>query len=64
MAAEVTAAEAEILDELRRLRARVPQLTGSLASGVDGLVLAQDTPGSNRRAWRRWPRPPVAWPCS
>lgn len=45
MAAEVTAAEAEILDELRRLRARVPQLTGSLASGVDGLVLAQDTPG-------------------
>ncbi|MBK3580394.1 roadblock/LC7 domain-containing protein [Streptomyces sp. MBT65] len=39
------AAEAEILDELRRLRARVPQLTGALAAGVDGLVLAQDTPG-------------------
>ncbi|MXM67103.1 hypothetical protein GR925_27660 [Streptomyces sp. HUCO-GS316] len=45
MAAEATAAEAEILDELRRLRARVPQLTGALAAGVDGLVLAQDTPG-------------------
>ena len=39
------AAEAEILDELRRLRARVPQLTGALAADVDGLVLAQDTPG-------------------
>ncbi|MET7700020.1 MULTISPECIES: roadblock/LC7 domain-containing protein [unclassified Streptomyces] len=38
------AAEAEVLDELRRLRARVPQLTGALATGVDGLVLAQDTP--------------------
>jgi uncharacterized protein len=39
------AAEAEILDELRRLRARVPHLTGALAATVDGLVLAQDTPG-------------------
>ncbi|MBA2806691.1 roadblock/LC7 domain-containing protein [Streptomyces sp. KM273126] len=39
------AAEAEVLDELRRLRARVPQLTGALAASVDGLVLAQDTPG-------------------
>ncbi|MET7681956.1 roadblock/LC7 domain-containing protein [Streptomyces sp. NPDC005423] len=39
------ASEAEILDELRRLRARVPQLTGALAAGVDGSVLAQDTPG-------------------
>ncbi|MFJ4696879.1 MULTISPECIES: roadblock/LC7 domain-containing protein [unclassified Streptomyces] len=38
-------AEAEVLDELRRLRARVPQLTGALAGSVDGLVLAQDTPG-------------------
>ncbi|MGW2051078.1 roadblock/LC7 domain-containing protein [Streptomyces sp. NPDC001858] len=35
----------EILDELRRLRARVPQLTGALTAGVDGLVLAHDTPG-------------------
>ncbi|NED72341.1 hypothetical protein G3I51_08315, partial [Streptomyces sp. SID9944] len=39
------AAEPEILEELRRLRARVPQLTGALAASVDGLVLAHDTPG-------------------
>ncbi|WP_316743265.1 roadblock/LC7 domain-containing protein [Streptomyces sp. MK7] len=39
------AAEPEILDELRRLRARVPQLTGALAASTDGLVLAHDTPG-------------------
>ncbi|GAA0907569.1 roadblock/LC7 domain-containing protein [Streptomyces thermoalcalitolerans] len=39
------AAEPDILDELRRLRARIPQLTGSLAASVDGLVLAHDTPG-------------------
>ncbi|KAA0930569.1 MULTISPECIES: roadblock/LC7 domain-containing protein [Streptomyces] len=39
------AAEAEVRDELHRLRARVPQLTGALAASVDGLVLAQDTPG-------------------
>ncbi|MDX3387053.1 roadblock/LC7 domain-containing protein [Streptomyces niveiscabiei] len=37
--------EAGILDELRRLRASVPQLTGALAASVDGLVLAADTPG-------------------
>ncbi|MFD8145592.1 roadblock/LC7 domain-containing protein [Streptomyces sp. NPDC059708] len=36
-------AEAEILAELRRLRARVPQLSGALAASVDGLVLAQDS---------------------
>ncbi|MFD9336957.1 roadblock/LC7 domain-containing protein [Streptomyces sp. NPDC060028] len=36
-------AEAEILAELRRLRARVPQLTGALAASADGLVLAQDS---------------------
>ncbi|MFH8800660.1 roadblock/LC7 domain-containing protein [Streptomyces sp. NPDC017936] len=39
------AAEPEIRAELRRLRARVPQLTGALAAGVDGLLLAHDTPG-------------------
>jgi predicted regulator of Ras-like GTPase activity (Roadblock/LC7/MglB family) len=39
------AAESDILEELRRLRARVPQLTGALAADADGLVLAQDTPG-------------------
>ena len=37
--------EPEVFDELRRLRARVPHLTGSLAASVDGLVLAQDTGG-------------------
>ncbi|MET8505942.1 roadblock/LC7 domain-containing protein [Streptomyces sp. NPDC015232] len=35
-------AEAEVLGELRRLRARLPQLTGALAASADGLVLAQD----------------------
>ncbi|MFE7171999.1 roadblock/LC7 domain-containing protein [Streptomyces sp. NPDC057616] len=38
-------ADPHMLDELRRLRARVPQLTGALATGLDGRVLAQDTPG-------------------
>ncbi|MEI5103196.1 roadblock/LC7 domain-containing protein [Streptomyces sp. PmtG] len=37
------AAEPDLLDELRRLRARVPQLTGALAAGTDGRVLARDT---------------------
>ncbi|MGW1158490.1 roadblock/LC7 domain-containing protein [Streptomyces sp. NPDC002513] len=37
--------EPEVLDELRRLRTRIPQLTGALAASVDGLVLAQDTAG-------------------
>ncbi|GGT35172.1 roadblock/LC7 domain-containing protein [Streptomyces purpureus] len=36
-------AETEVLGELRRLRARLPQLTGALAASADGLVLAQDT---------------------
>ncbi|MEU2287406.1 roadblock/LC7 domain-containing protein [Streptomyces sp. NPDC013178] len=39
------AAQPEIRAELLRLRARVPQLTGALAAGADGLVLAHDTPG-------------------
>ncbi|KUN37642.1 hypothetical protein AQJ30_15245 [Streptomyces longwoodensis] len=37
--------EPALLEELHRLRARVPQLTGALAASVDGLVLAHDTPG-------------------
>jgi predicted regulator of Ras-like GTPase activity (Roadblock/LC7/MglB family) len=41
----MAAAQDGILEELRRLRARVPQLTGALAADLDGLVLAQDTPG-------------------
>ncbi|WP_405983192.1 roadblock/LC7 domain-containing protein [Streptomyces sp. NBC_00158] len=36
-------AEADILAELRRLRARVPQLTGVLAASADGLVLAKES---------------------
>lgn len=47
------AAEAEVLDELRRLRARVPQVTGALAASVDGLVLAHDTPGVEPEGWPR-----------
>lgn len=39
------AAEPEILAELHRLRARLPQLTGAVAAGRDGLVLAHDAPG-------------------
>lgn len=41
----MAAAQDGILEELRRLRARVPQLTGAFAAGLDGPVLAQDTPG-------------------
>ncbi|MER6999999.1 roadblock/LC7 domain-containing protein [Streptomyces sp. NPDC000410] len=33
-----------VLDELTRLRTRLPQLTGALAASIDGLVLARDTP--------------------
>ncbi|MET8482947.1 roadblock/LC7 domain-containing protein [Streptomyces tendae] len=40
------AVESDVLDELHRLRNRVPQLTGSLAATVDGLVLAHDAPGA------------------
>jgi predicted regulator of Ras-like GTPase activity (Roadblock/LC7/MglB family) len=39
------AVAAPVRDELHRLRARVPQLTGALAASVDGLVIAHDTPG-------------------
>ncbi|MFH8798395.1 roadblock/LC7 domain-containing protein [Streptomyces sp. NPDC017936] len=38
------AVEAEVLNELHRLRMRMPRLTGALAASVDGLVLAQDMP--------------------
>ncbi|MDN3244207.1 putative regulator of Ras-like GTPase activity (Roadblock/LC7/MglB family) [Streptomyces sp. DSM 42143] len=40
------AVESDVLDELHRIRNRVPQLTGSLAATVDGLVLAHDAPGT------------------
>nr|WP_243766959.1 roadblock/LC7 domain-containing protein [Streptomyces sp. GC420] len=39
------AAQPELLGELRRLRARVPQVTAVYAAGTDGLVLAQDAAG-------------------
>ena len=39
-------AEAEVLGELRRLRARLPQLTGALAASTDGLVLAEELTGA------------------
>ncbi len=35
----------EVLAELGRLRARLPQVTGAVAASVDGLVLAEDAPG-------------------
>lgn len=37
-------AEADVLGELRRLRAGLPQLRGALAASVDGLVLAREAP--------------------
>jgi predicted regulator of Ras-like GTPase activity (Roadblock/LC7/MglB family) len=40
------AVDSDVLEELRRLRHRVPHLTGSLAATVDGLVLAEDAPGT------------------
>ena len=36
--------ETEVAAELRTLRARVPQLTGSLVASADGLLIAQDLP--------------------
>ncbi|WP_172384397.1 roadblock/LC7 domain-containing protein [Streptomyces sp. MNP-20] len=37
------AVEPDVLDELARLRARVPRLTGALAADTGGRVLARDT---------------------
>ncbi|AEW98872.1 roadblock/LC7 domain-containing protein [Streptantibioticus cattleyicolor] len=37
------AARPDVHDELRRLRARLPGLTGSLAASSDGLLIAHDT---------------------
>ncbi|MGW0659023.1 roadblock/LC7 domain-containing protein [Streptodolium elevatio] len=39
------AAEAEVLEEIRRLRARLPQVTGAVAASTDGFVIAQDAAG-------------------
>jgi predicted regulator of Ras-like GTPase activity (Roadblock/LC7/MglB family) len=43
---QLMTAEADVLGELRRLRARLPQVTGALAASIDGLVLAQETAGN------------------
>ncbi|MBL1097443.1 roadblock/LC7 domain-containing protein [Streptomyces sp. 205] len=40
---QLMAAEPDVLEELRRLRARVVDVTGALAATSDGLVLAHDT---------------------
>ncbi|MET7902505.1 roadblock/LC7 domain-containing protein [Streptomyces sp. NPDC005336] len=39
---QLLAAEPEVLEELRRLRARVAHVTGALAATSDGVVLAHD----------------------
>jgi predicted regulator of Ras-like GTPase activity (Roadblock/LC7/MglB family) len=36
--------EAEVRDELGRLRSRMPDVTGLLAATVDGMVVAEDAP--------------------
>jgi len=38
--------EGEVMAELRSLRARIPQLSGSLVASADGLLIAQDLPPS------------------
>ncbi|WP_329457527.1 roadblock/LC7 domain-containing protein [Streptomyces sp. NBC_01497] len=43
---QLMTAEADVLGELRRLRACLPQVTGALAASADGLVLAQETAGN------------------
>jgi predicted regulator of Ras-like GTPase activity (Roadblock/LC7/MglB family) len=45
-AAAVRPTEQAVVAELRSLRARVPQLGGSLVASVDGLLIAHDLPGS------------------
>ncbi|WP_308167901.1 roadblock/LC7 domain-containing protein [Catellatospora tritici] len=40
-----TETETPLLAELRELRLRVPYVTGVLVASVDGMLVAQDTPG-------------------
>ncbi|MEU9011425.1 roadblock/LC7 domain-containing protein [Streptomyces sp. NPDC048479] len=40
---QLMTAEADVLAELKKLRVRVPQVTGALAASTDGLALAADT---------------------
>ena len=56
----MAAAQDGILEELRRLRARVPQLTGALAADVDGSSWPRTPRVSIRRPWPRSPGPPWA----
>ncbi|MER5477134.1 roadblock/LC7 domain-containing protein [Streptomyces sp. NPDC002734] len=42
---QLPAVEAEVRSELRRIRSRMFQLTGALATSADGTVLAEDSPG-------------------
>jgi hypothetical protein len=42
--------EADIRAELERLRTQVPEVSGALAAGVDGMVLAQDIPAAGPEA--------------
>ncbi|WP_405713336.1 MULTISPECIES: roadblock/LC7 domain-containing protein [unclassified Streptomyces] len=43
-APEAEAGAQDVLAELQRLRTRLPLLSGALVAGVDGVVLAHDTP--------------------
>lgn len=47
---QLLTAEPGILQELRRLRARVAHLTGAVAAGADGIVLAHDAPAVEAEA--------------
>ncbi|MGI5346956.1 roadblock/LC7 domain-containing protein [Streptomyces sp. CA-250714] len=49
------AAETGVVEELRGLRARVPQIGGALAATVDGLVLAEDIPPTQAGQQRQRP---------
>lgn len=42
---QLLAVETEVRSELRRIRSRMFQLTGALATSADGTVLAEDSPG-------------------
>ncbi|WP_435841902.1 roadblock/LC7 domain-containing protein [Streptomyces fragilis] len=42
--------ETEVRSELRRIRSRMFQLTGALATSADGTVLAEDSPGVETEA--------------
>jgi predicted regulator of Ras-like GTPase activity (Roadblock/LC7/MglB family) len=42
---QLLAVETEVRGELRRIRSRMFQLTGALATSADGTVLAEDSPG-------------------